>query len=138
MKTYRISKKVGAYETSTAPSLDTKCGSSVMTNQGGAAVLENNYTLRRLTPTETARLQGFPDGWCEDLKQDDFDFWRQVFDTDSEIKGKSRKSDNAIRKFMNNPYSESAEYRMWGNGVALPCVWFIMEGIKWWEENRND
>jgi site-specific DNA-cytosine methylase len=26
-----------------------------------------DYTVRRLTPTECARLQGFPDWWCSDL-----------------------------------------------------------------------
>lgn len=25
--------------------------------------------------------------------------------------------------------SDSAQYRMWGNGVALPCVLYVMEGI---------
>lgn len=28
------------------------------------------------------------------------------------------------------PHSDTAEYKMWGNGVALPCVLYIMEGIK--------
>ena len=23
------------------------------------------------------------------------------------------------------------EYKMWGNGVALPCVWFVLCGIVW-------
>ena len=30
-------------------------------------VVEATYTVRRLTPTECARLQGFPDWWCDDL-----------------------------------------------------------------------
>ncbi|MEG2054606.1 MAG: DNA cytosine methyltransferase, partial [Oscillospiraceae bacterium] len=44
------------------------------------------YIIRRLTPLECCRLQGFPDWWCSDI-----------------------------------PHSDSAEYKMWGNGVALPC-----------------
>lgn len=27
------------------------------------------------------------------------------------------------------PHTDSAEYKMWGNGVALPCVLYVMEGI---------
>ena len=29
-----------------------------------------------------------------------------------------------------NPYSDTALYKMWGNGVALPCVLYVIEGIK--------
>lgn len=32
---------------------------------------------------------------------------------------------------MKNPHSDSAEYKLWGNGVALPCVYFVLSGIKW-------
>lgn len=28
------------------------------------------------------------------------------------------------------PHSDSAEYKMWGNGMALPCMLYIMEGIQ--------
>lgn len=27
------------------------------------------------------------------------------------------------------PHSDSAEYKMWGNGMALPCVMYVMEGM---------
>lgn len=27
------------------------------------------------------------------------------------------------------PHSDAAEYKMWGNGVALPCVLYVMQGI---------
>lgn len=26
-------------------------------------------------------------------------------------------------------HSDSAEYKMWGNGVALPCVLYVLEGV---------
>jgi len=51
--------------------------------------------VRRLTPLECCRLQGFPDDWCDGVEG-----------------------------------SDSAQYKMWGNGVGLPCVLYIMEGIK--------
>lgn len=50
--------------------------------------------IRRLTPTECARLQGMPSWWCSDI-----------------------------------PHSDSAEYKMWGNGMALPNALYVMEGI---------
>ena len=28
------------------------------------------------------------------------------------------------------PHSDSAEYKMWGNGMALPCVLYVIEGIE--------
>lgn len=45
------------------------------------------YVIRRLTPMECARLQGFPDWWCDGANG-----------------------------------SDSAQYKMWGNGIALPCA----------------
>ena len=27
------------------------------------------------------------------------------------------------------PHNDSAEYKMWGNGMALPCMLYIMEGL---------
>ena len=94
------------------------------------------YIVRRLTPTECARLQGFPDWWCSDLgtdepTDDEITFWRDVFETHRKIVGTSSKpkSDSQIRSWLNNPHSDSAEYKLWGNGVALPCVFFVLSGI---------
>ena len=57
--------------------------------------VRQNMVVRRLTPTECERLQGFPDGWT-----DIGDY------TDS--KGKKRKT------------SDSARYKALGNSIALP------------------
>lgn len=97
-------------------------------------VLESNYIVRRLTPTECARLQGFPDWWCSDLETENptdekLDFWRDVFRTYAEINGTKVKSDKQIIKWLKNPHSDSAEYKMWGNGVALPCVCYVLSRI---------
>lgn len=92
------------------------------------------YTVRRLTPTECARLQGFPDWWCDGLgteqpTEDEMAFWTQVFRTHSEIMGTAMKSRKQIEKWLREPHTDSAEYKMWGNGVALPCVRYIMHNI---------
>lgn len=59
-----------------------------------------HYIVRRLTPTECARLQGFPDGWT------DIGDW-----VDS--KGKKHKA------------ADSPRYKALGNSIALP-VWKII------------
>nr|WP_160558852.1 DNA cytosine methyltransferase [Parablautia muri] len=97
---------------------------------------EPEYIVRRLTPTECARLQGFPDWWCsglgtEEPTEDDLAFWREVFETRRKIMGTSTKpkTDKQIIKWLKEPHSDSAEYKMWGNGVALPNVYFVLSGI---------
>lgn len=52
------------------------------------------FEIRRLTPTECARLQGMPDWWCDDV-----------------------------------PHKDAPEYKMWGSGMALPNVLYVLEGI---------
>lgn len=96
------------------------------------------YIVRRLTPTECARLQGFPDWWCADLGTDEptdeeLRFWKEVFETHRKIIGSAvkPKSEKQIRAWLKNPHSDSAEYKLWGNGVALPCVYFVLSGIAW-------
>ena len=105
----------------------------------GPGAIQSGYTVRRLTPTECARLQGFPDNWCADLStekptDEEMYFWHKVFKTYSEVTGCKMKSDKQVAKWLKNPYSDSAEYKMWGNGVALPCVWFVLCGIVWAEK----
>ena len=100
-----------------------------------------DYIVRRLTPTECARLQGFPDWWCDDLgipepTDEDIAKWREIFNIHAKAMGKSTKpkTDNQIRKWLQNPQSDSAEYKMWGNGVALPNVYFVLSGIMYYAQ----
>ena len=55
---------------------------------------ERRYIVRRLTPLECCRLQGFPDLWEDGANG-----------------------------------SDSARYKMWGNGIALPCADDVMRRI---------
>ena len=102
---------------------------------------EPEYIVRRLTPTECARLQGFPDWWCAGLGTDEpsneeIEFWTEAFETHRLILGTSSrpKSRNQIIKWLKNPHSDSAEYKMWGNGVALPNVYFVLSGIVYYAQ----
>jgi DNA (cytosine-5)-methyltransferase 1 len=122
-----------------APSFEKEIEPPLMAKGPGAVIkAEPEYTVRRLTPTECARLQGFPDWWCRDLgtekpTSEEVYFWYKVFETHRKVMGGSGKpkTEKQIRKWLENPYSDSAEYKLWGNGVALPCVYFVMCGIVW-------
>ena len=102
---------------------------------------EPQYIIRRLTPTECARLQGFPDWWCDDLgtenpTEEDIAYWSEVFETHRKIIGTSTKpkTEKQIIKWLKDPYSDAAEYKMWGNGVALPNVCFVLAGIVYYSQ----
>ncbi len=102
---------------------------------------EPYYIVRRLTPTECARLQGFPDWWCTDLgtekpSDEELYYWYKVFENwRLAVSPKSKpKTSKQIRKWLMNPHSDSAEYKMWGNGVALPCVVFVLSGIVYFSQ----
>ena len=66
---------------------------------------KSKYKVRRLTPTECERLQGYPDGWTKDI----------------EIKYPTHTEKQII--------SDSARYKALGNSVAVPCVQFVISGI---------
>jgi DNA (cytosine-5)-methyltransferase 1 len=94
------------------------------------------YIVRRLTPTECARLQGFADrhGWIEEKKaltEEEYKFWLEVRNTHARINGK--KVQDYTRPQMltwyNKLHTDSAEYKMWGNGIALPPALYCMQGI---------
>jgi len=94
------------------------------------------YTVRRLTTAECAKLQGFPDDWCAGLEtptptEDEIAWWTQVLETHRKIMGVSEKpkSRNQITKWLKNPYSDAAEFKLWGNGVSLPVVIMVLRGI---------
>ena len=105
---------------------------------------EPYYIVRRLTPTECARLQGFPDWWCRELgteepTDEEISFWEEVFETHRRLVTKATrpKTRNQIVKWLKAPHLDSSEYKLWGNGVALPCVWFVLAGIVWAHEMHN-
>lgn len=106
----------------------------------GPGAIQSGYTVRRLTPTECARLQGFPDWWCDDLgiepTTEDLRYWYDVFETHRKIVGNSTKPNSLkqIAKWLRAPHSDAAEYKMWGNGVALPCVVFVLSGIVYYTQ----
>lgn len=89
------------------------------------------YIVRRLTPLECSRLQGLPDDFAnvpayEGVSDSELAFWRGAWAEWAEINGKKPKTDNQIRKWLQAPISESNQYQIYGNGIALPqWVWVL-------------
>lgn len=99
-------------------------------------VEQKDYIVRRLTPTECARLQGFPDFWGditpkEDFTDEEYHFWLDVRNTHARINGREEKvySKAQLLQWYNKLHSDSSEYKMWGNGIALPNALYVMQGI---------
>ena len=102
----------------------------------GPHAVQVRYIVRRLTPTECARLQGFPDKWGhpdkkETLTDDEYRFWLEVRNTHAAINGKAVKeyTKEQMLTWYNKLHSDSAEYKMWGNGISLPVALYVMQGI---------
>lgn len=122
---------------------DYKGGKNVMIEEVATQTTEEEgaedgrrFRVRRLTPTECARLQGFPDWWAklpyiDDMSDEDYDFWKEVLKDWALIEGKTykEKTKKQMISWYNKLHTDSSEYKMWGNGVALPMVRYVMRGI---------
>lgn len=105
-----IAQPVGADLYNGALTGDKAVTLTTATGQGGAntgpSVIEKiiRWIVRRLTPTECERLQGYPDGWT------DLGEW-----VDS--KGKAHKA------------ADTPRYKALGNSIALPQWYYVLGGI---------
>ena len=114
--------------------------------EGPSAVAEKEqaYLVRRLTPLECCRLQGFPDGWTEDLgteepSEQEIAKWVRVFEDRYRAQGKAtRASPGRVIKWLKDPHNDAAQYKAYGNSVAVPCVFFVLAGIVWAEERGDE
>lgn len=108
---------------------------STLVARGPSAVayqlyLTLKWIVRRLTPLECERLQGYPDGWTElpkivEMRDDEYKFYKALFILDKEIRGKPCKKQPGkvqIIRWYNNLDNDGARYRMLGNSLAIPCA----------------
>ena len=109
----------------------------------GAVAAPAEYLVRRLTPGECCRLQGYPDGWCENLESPapsnkETDRWEAIFEEwRTAMGGKTKpKTRRQIIRWLQNPHTDSAEFMAYGNSVAVPCVFFVLAGIVWTQETE--
>lgn len=97
---------------------------------------KHKYIVRRLTPTECARLQGFADRWGDiepktEFSDEEYKFWLEVRNTHANINGKVVKeyTKSQMLTWYNKLHTDSAEYKLWGNGIALPTALYVIQGI---------
>lgn len=114
----------------------------VATDYKSPPVVNADWRVRMITPLECARLQGFPDWWTDCLTDEnpsdaEVRKWQGIFDEYCDINGKKRKTASQVRKWLMTEPTDAAKYKMWGNGVALPCVVFVLAGIVWEVNNAN-
>lgn len=117
------------------PTLQAKPNAGQSLNFSGAVRV--GYTVRRLTPTECARLQGFPDAWGvpehkDDFSDEEYELWLNVRNTYAAINSKEVRqyTRQQMLSWYNKLHTDGAEYKMWGNGIALPCALYVMKGIQ--------
>lgn len=88
------------------------------------------HIIRRLLPIECSRLQGFPDGWAEiDEFDGDVEFWERARADIAEIEGKTYKPSKNLARWYTGLHTDASEYKMWGNGIALPFAVYVMNNI---------
>jgi DNA (cytosine-5)-methyltransferase 1 len=107
-------------------------------NGGTSYNLQNtvrtHQSVRRLTPLECERLQGYEDNWTNippqtDVTEEDLTFWRTVWDEWQTMNGKKRHSDKQIIKWLQSEAADSARYKALGNSIALPPWRFVLSRI---------
>lgn len=109
----------------------------------GAVAAPTEYLVRRLTPGECCRLQGYPDGWCENLESSapsnkETDRWEAIFEEwRTAMGGKTKsKTRRQIIRWLQNPHTDSAEYKAYGNSIVAQCGFFVLAGIVWAQETE--
>lgn len=138
----------GIYETDVTRTLDGNGGNPAC-NQGGTVIVQEliDWIVRRLTPRECERLQGYPDDWTvlpkiSDMPEADYLFFRDVFCTYRAINGKPVKklpTKKQIIKWYNKLDKDSPRYRALGNSLAIPCALRVLDGIaEVWKEQQNE
>lgn len=132
-------------EATVAETLRTPCGGdAIKANLVIEKKPPRKYIVRRLTPLECCRLQGYPDGWTENLGADEpteeeIEFFAEVWARWAEINGVKPKSRNAVFKWLQAPASDSAQYKAYGNSLAIPCSSDVLGRIAAFvEEEEHD
>ena len=113
------------------PTLQSHSDGGWSLNSSGA--LRVDYIVRRITPLEAERLQGYPDFWTqlpviETMTREEFDFWDRVRREWAAVEGKRYTTPKGVEgmvKWWNKmATSDSRRYKALGNSICLP-------GWKW-------
>lgn len=119
---------------------------STLVAKGPSAVAYEikKWIVRRLMPLECERLQGFPNHWTEtpkikSLSDNEYKFWLGVYERDKQIRGKKYKTPTKeqLIKWYNKLDCDGNRYKMLGNSVAIPCVFYVLNNIAELQERKN-
>ncbi len=103
------------------------------------------WVIRRLTPLECERLQGYPDFWTclkqkETLDGEEFDFWRDIMITDKKTKGKKYNeypTPAQLARWYNKLECDGNRYKALGNSLAIPCALRVIGYIAKYEAQNQ-
>lgn len=107
---------------------DYKDATDLITENAGMSL-----AVRRLTPLECSRLQGYPDSWLdlppkEDMTDEELAEWNEIRREDARINGKTYKDVDRARmlKWYNSMIeADSNKYKALGNSICLP-FWKVL------------
>ena len=131
------------------PTLQAKENGGISLNFYGAVMYKLYLTLkwavRRLTPRECERLQGYPDDWTvlpkkSDMSDEDYELYKAAFMLDKAVRGKSTGKEPDKKKLIrwyNGLDSDGARYRMLGNSLAIPCALRVIGYIADYERRNK-
>ena len=81
-------------------------------------------------------MQGFADRWGNiepktEFSIEEYRFWLDVRNTHAAINDKATKeyTPKQMLTWYNKLQTDSAEYKMWGNGIALPPALYCLQGM---------
>jgi len=86
--------------------------------------------VRRLTPKECERLQGYPDFWTvlckiENMTDEEYEFFKGAYLLDKRINGKTVKNTptrKQLVRWYNKLDCDGTRYAQLGNSLAIPCA----------------
>ncbi len=129
------------------PTLQAKENGGISLNFYGAVMYKLYLTLkwivRRLTPRECERLQGYPDDWTvlpkiSEMSDENYEFYKAVFLLDKAVRGKANAKEpgkKQLIRWYNGLDNDGARYRMLGNSLAIPCALRVIGYIADHERN---
>lgn len=88
------------------------------------------WVVRRLTPKECERLQGYPDFWTvlckiENMTDEEYEFFKGAYLLDKRINGKTVKNTptrKQLVRWYNKLDCDGTRYAQLGNSLAIPCA----------------
>lgn len=104
------------------------------------------WIIRRLTPLECERLQGYPDNWTvikkiESMTDEQYDFFKEVYLLDKRVREKEIKkipNREQLTKWYNKLDSDSTRYKQLGNSLAIPCALRVISYIADYIRNKSE